>query len=937
MPSVRDRLGALRRDPRERVRMWRLHYFADACRLNQVATILRRRTGDRMAPAKRRTLDAFLASDESARSVLRLAVRGAREVAGRGRPETLGAEWMLMHAYAWRRLLTASVRDRPQRGLRLDAVPPASLRQEPGRSEPLLPEVRVMAEKLEPLRVAVTDDAPVRVDVLVPTIDLDHFFGGYIGKFNLAARLAARGHRVRIVTTDPVPPLPRSWRQTLERYAGLEGFFDRVEVLFGREAPVVDVHPDGATIASTWWTAHLAADVVARAGRERFLYLIQEYEPFTFPMGTWAALSEQSYRFPHTALFSTELLQEYFRRHRLGVYADGDAAGDAASAAFRNAITAVTPPTAEGLRARRTKRLLFYARPEPHAARNLFELGVLALREAVRDGTLRGWELRGIGTVALGRRLALGPGTDLELLPRSGQDAYAALLAEHDVGLALMHTPHPSLVPMEMASAGLLTVTSAFEHKTPAAMAAISSNLLTAEPTVAGVAAALAEAVAGAGDAERRVAGSAVDWPRNWDATFGPALLDRVDELLHAMTAAATLDAPPSVRRRFELFGALRGMAVVAVVVFHVASLTGAVKDSLTGRVAVQLGGLGVLVFFVISGFLLYRPFVAARARGGAVPSLRRFARRRVLRIVPPYWTALTLLAIFPGIVGVFSGDFWRFYGFGQLYWDESLGQGIPPAWTLCVEVTYYLLLPAWVLAFRRARLRWDLAALAAVALAGVVVQVLAARQQIPRVWADALPGQMPWFALGMALAIWSVVAEEREPAIVVRRPILCWGLAAAALTVMVATSRGGTLAEIAAALAVPAEVVPLLRRIALSAVLAVGLLLPAVFGERAGGLPRRVLAAAPVAFLGTVSYSLYLYHLTVAEWLGLDRDPGHFSSAGLGLADDLGSAPTPVLLALTLLVASAIAAVSYRFVERPFITGAGRSARAGGSGRPRG
>ena len=48
------------------------------------------------------------------------------------------------------------------------------------------------------------DDAPRRINLLVPSIDLQHFFGGYIGKFNFARRLAARGVRVRIVTVDPV-------------------------------------------------------------------------------------------------------------------------------------------------------------------------------------------------------------------------------------------------------------------------------------------------------------------------------------------------------------------------------------------------------------------------------------------------------------------------------------------------------------------------------------------------------------------------------------------------------------------------------------------------------------------------------------------------------------------------------------------------------------
>ncbi len=129
-------------------------------------------------------------------------------------------------------------------------------------------------------------------------------------------------------------------------------------------------------------------------------------------------------------------------------------------------------------------------------------------------------------------RLTLGQDLQLELLPRAAQRDYAALLAEHDVGLALMYTPHPSLVPLEMASAGLLTVTNTFENKTPDALAAISSNLICAEPTVESLAAALAEAAAAADDVGRRVAGSVVRWPRSWAEAFSPKVLDFVERSL---------------------------------------------------------------------------------------------------------------------------------------------------------------------------------------------------------------------------------------------------------------------------------------------------------------------------------------------------------------------------------------------------------------------
>ena len=526
-PSLRRRFASLGRDPRERVRKWRLHYFVDACRLMQFGTVLRLRCGERMTRAKRRSLDRFLKSERSLLSLANLAFRGVRELLGR--TETLGAEWMLFYAFAWRRLLGATTRERPQSRGRLDAVPPPTLAQHPGRQMPETPGPRAVAEKIAPLELAVRDDAPRRVNILIPTIDLQHFFGGYIAKLNLARRLAERGVRTRIVTVDPVPPLPRSWARRVESYSGLAGLFDSVEVEFGRESQGLEVSRSDRFVATTWWTAHVAHQALRSLEVDRFLYLIQEYEPFTFPMGTYAALATESYRLPHVGLFSTELLRDYFRRHGIGVYAEGSTKGDQASLAFENAITPVDPPSVDELSGRSTRRLLFYARPEPHASRNLFELGVLALSRALERGAFGdGWELHGIGTVEGERRIGLGGGADLELLPRSGQDAYAATLRDHDVGLALMYTPHPSLVPIEMASAGMLTVTNSFENKTPEAMTAISSNLITAEPSVDAIVAGLIEAEAGVDDVDRRVRGSDVRWSRDWNVSLDDELMARV-------------------------------------------------------------------------------------------------------------------------------------------------------------------------------------------------------------------------------------------------------------------------------------------------------------------------------------------------------------------------------------------------------------------------
>ena len=108
--------------------------------------------------------------------------------------------------------------------------------------------------------------------------------------------------------------------------------------------------------------------------------------------------------------------------------------------------------------------------------------------------------------------------------------------------------------------------------------------------------------------------------------------------------------APPPGNPRFALFDSLRGIAALAILVFHVASLTGALEQSRSLGDALARAGPAVADPLLRDlGLPALPPFVAARAAVGAAPSCARYLRRRVLRIVPAYWVALTVLAIFPG------------------------------------------------------------------------------------------------------------------------------------------------------------------------------------------------------------------------------------------------------------------------------------------------
>jgi hypothetical protein len=172
----------------------------------------------------------------------------------------------------------------------------------------------------------------------------------------------------------------------------------------------------------------------------------------------------------------------------------------------------------------------------------MFDLGMLALRKAVASGAFAGWELHGIGTLKADQTIKLGDGVFLELLPRLDQEQYRKVLRDYDVGLSLMCSPHPSLVPMEMAGAGLVTVTNTWANKTADRLTAISSNFIPVEATVDAIAGGLVAARQAAEDMESRAAGAAVDWPTDWEDSFHPALMERLDEFIAAARANQDVD-----------------------------------------------------------------------------------------------------------------------------------------------------------------------------------------------------------------------------------------------------------------------------------------------------------------------------------------------------------------------------------------------------------
>jgi len=392
--------------------------------------------------------------------------------------------------------------------------------------------------KIAPLTLSISNKQEVYINILIPSIDFRYFFGGYIAKFNLAKKLVEIGYNVRLILVDQDSLDLEACKGEIKKYPGLEDVFDLVPVVCALDRTTkIDVSSSDVFIATTWWTAHIAHDAVKQLDTERFIYFIQEFEPFTFPMGAYYALAMQSYSFPHYAAFSTELLQEYFRDNKFGVYEKSvPEDGDEISIYFENAIRSFDL-NKSFIQDRKPKKLLFYARPEEHAARNMFDMGMIALQEAVNKGILKSgdWEFYGIGSVGTDKFYPITDDVNMAVLPRVGLDEYYEMLPKFDLGLSLMYTPHPSLPPLDMAAAGLIVVTNTCMNKTEDKLKKISKNIIGVSPTVGGVVEGLKRGAFLVKDYDLRIEGSRVNWADDWDKTFSEERINRVKGFVESL------------------------------------------------------------------------------------------------------------------------------------------------------------------------------------------------------------------------------------------------------------------------------------------------------------------------------------------------------------------------------------------------------------------
>ena len=368
---------------------------------------------------------------------------------------------------------------------------------------------------------------------------------------------------------------------------------------------------------------------------------------------------------------------------------------------------------------------------------------------------------------------------------------------------------------------------------------------------------------------------------------------------------------------RFVAGDPLRGLTALCIVVFHAAynilyreeGPQGSFERVFGPTTGAALRSLELVlnVFFVLSAYLIARPFVAAYVEGRRSPNVRRYARNRLLRIVPTFWGIYTIVLLVRGTEGQGLGDILPLYLFGGLVDNRALSPSMGQSWTLSMELAFYLTIPLAIAAagvFAGPRARRVRVLLAACFLLWIGSALLRTAVPPTLFWLRLFPCLLYGFMPGVALA----ALEMRVP----RGGYPRW---------MPAALVAGGVGLLAAARSIApelymAQLPDRILAVEVCSSLGTGLIVAGpLMLQWNGQKVWRVLHWRPLHWVGERSYSLFLVHQAViGAWL-----------ASVDFGD--GRAAALKLSACALAVSLPAAWLAHRLFERPSMALMGRRA----------
>lgn len=294
------------------------------------------------------------------------------------------------------------------------------------------------------------------LNILLPSLNPNEMFAGILTAVDMGVEATRHGVPVRFIATDLPVANPQHSRMFIQnRDPDMPAHL--LSVVDGSASGDLPAHPGDRFVATAWWTAYCAKDLCALGyDNADFAYLIQDFEPGFYAWGQEHGLATASYDLNFTPIFNTSYLRRYFAGMGYG-FADQNAL------TLRPAI--VVPRYASLARSHpgARRQLALYGRPE--VSRNMFPLAVESIAKFLTDADLGPADITVVSAGMKHSDITLPNGVRLHSLGKLPLQDYPSFLSDSDVGLALMYSPHPSHLPIEMAAAGVKTVTNAFSQK----------------------------------------------------------------------------------------------------------------------------------------------------------------------------------------------------------------------------------------------------------------------------------------------------------------------------------------------------------------------------------------------------------------------------------------------------------------------------------------
>jgi len=368
--------------------------------------------------------------------------------------------------------------------------------------------------------------------------------------------------------------------------------------------------------------------------------------------------------------------------------------------------------------------------------------------------------------------------------------------------------------------------------------------------------------------------------------------------------------------KRNSALDSLRGLSTILIVVYHISFVSGyTVAHANSSGAYIDRLNIGVAIFFVLSGFLIFRPFAHSLIHGSPLPKTRNYYLKRASRILPGYWLALFVLAGLDALTIVNTSGFIRNVFIVHSFTEHNVFTGIRQAWTLAIEMSFYVVVPAFAYIFVRQTKRRDgpvsvsslLKALSVLFLSAYVFRLFIHQTDFwflktAHIW---LPSHVDTLALGMGLAV--LVEAPASAQILSKVRIFIANHTGAFVLVSVFVWLMSANINMAIGLNKSEFHIELLGHFLYGLA---SVLLVAPFCVDSQSLLVKAMSLRLFTWLGTISYGIYLWHMA---FLG-----GNFAEKYMPYTENDGQV---LLRFLVVLPASiAIASLSYYALERPIM-----------------